>query len=252
MFLTLANMGFGFLVIWIALTRQESFFVDPSRFLTIIALILMVSSFFDFLDGFVARKLKATSTLGIELDSLADLISFGVAPVVIFYVCFFDSKPTIFSFVASLAYLLAGAFRLARFNETARNAVGDSQNFVGLPITGASLLWIGFLLFVALGISDEFLAGHETAFRRIAVFLFASLAALMVSRLPYKSFKAPLKKPAHFKRNLFLLGLTLTLLAIRLGPETLLIAIPILYVFGTPFIAAAKKVKQKISGMSAS
>ena len=236
-------MGFGFLVIWIALTKQEAFFLDPSRFFRLVALFLIISCVCDFLDGYIARKLKVSSGLGVELDSLADLISFGIAPVVVFYVGFFDAKPSIFSFVACLGYLLAGAFRLARFNNSAHQKDAPSSHFQGLPITGASLMWIGFLLFLGLGMSDEFLLGHEAAFRRATIMIFASLGFLMVSHLPYRSLKTPLQKSVHFKRNLFLLGLFLILLAIRVGPEALLLAIPILYVFGTPAALIFKKIR---------
>ena len=117
--LTLGNLGFGFATIWLCMTQQDKFWQDSRGLFTTLGLLLMSSCLCDFLDGFVARKLKVTTPLGIELDSLADLVSFGVAPVVIFYLALFDAEPSPLAFIACLIYLLSGAFRLARFNNLA-------------------------------------------------------------------------------------------------------------------------------------
>jgi CDP-diacylglycerol--serine O-phosphatidyltransferase len=199
--------------------------------------------FLDFLDGFVARKLKTSSSLGIELDSLADLVSFGVAPVVVFYISVFDAKPTIFSFAACLWYLLAGAFRLARFNDRAQRGVA-SVGFEGLPITGASLLWVAVLFFLGQEKGNALYEDHETLLRRAAIFMFAALGFLMVSHLPYGSLKkgAPQPRSRRALRDLALLGILALLALLRFGPETLVLAVPLFYVFGTPMATIFRKI----------
>jgi CDP-diacylglycerol--serine O-phosphatidyltransferase len=96
---------------------------------------------FDFLDGFVARILKVTSTIGKELDSLADVVSFGVLPAVIIYQQINQTHPDLAWFGMVLA--VAAAFRLARFNTDVRQI----ENFIGLP-TPAMALFISALPFV--------------------------------------------------------------------------------------------------------
>lgn len=120
--LTLLNLASGFLAIIFALSQQ---------FQT--AAIFMLVSFVLDADGFVARLLKAESEIGMQLDSLADVVSFGVAPAVFVYSLFQD---TIVLIVAA-CFVLAGAFRLARFNALA----GKVKGFVGMPITMNGLIF---------------------------------------------------------------------------------------------------------------
>ena len=113
--ITLANLSVGFLAIIFAL--QGNFFL--SYILIFVAVIL------DWLDGFFARKLKVESNIGKQLDSLSDLVSFGIAPAVIANILF----PTQLIMVSSLIFVLAGAYRLARFNSV------TVDGFQGTPIT---------------------------------------------------------------------------------------------------------------------
>lgn len=104
-------------------------------------LLICLAAVFDRFDGIVARKLNITSELGKQLDSLCDLISFGVAPSLLLY------SKVLFEFgmpgaMATVIFIAAGATRLARFNVTETKGY-----FVGLPITaGGCLLTISFLL----------------------------------------------------------------------------------------------------------
>lgn len=93
----------------------------------------------DFLDGFAARLLHAWSEMGKELDSLCDLVSFGVAPAMAVYACMTVSGA---GWVRWLALLIpvAGALRLARFNIDTR----QTENFIGLPIPANAIFWIGY------------------------------------------------------------------------------------------------------------
>lgn len=94
----------------------------------------------DFLDGFCARLLKAYSDLGKELDSLCDLVSFGVAPAILVFNCLKDCGNV--EWIAWLAILIpvTGALRLARFNVDTRQTL----NFIGLPIPANAIFWIGY------------------------------------------------------------------------------------------------------------
>lgn len=116
--------------------------------------LILLSGLFDFLDGKIARKLKVTSEFGVELDSLADLVSFGVSPALALY----EAVPhQVVSTLDLVFFPIAGALRLARYNT--RPTVGF---FEGLPITAAGiilglLLWLPnfyyFVPYVALGLS---------------------------------------------------------------------------------------------------
>lgn len=114
------------------------------------SLFIGLAAITDFLDGFVARLLKASSELGKQLDSLADVVSFGVAPSLILYqflkLAFSGSDfgvdvPLLYLTPAFL-FAAAGAYRLGRFNLSS----GASQYFSGLPIPAAGLLVAGFPL----------------------------------------------------------------------------------------------------------
>lgn len=119
--------------------------------INISALFTLASLAFDFLDGFVARALKATSTIGKELDSLADVVSFGLVPGLIGCHLCLASPP--FSLVTDsfspLAYFpliitIASAIRLARFNVDTR----QTDSFIGVPTPAITILMVGIALVV--------------------------------------------------------------------------------------------------------
>lgn len=115
-------------------------------------LFIVLGLVFDFFDGFVARLLKVTSPLGLQLDSLADVVTFGVAPSLILFQMMEQVFPQDWAsnyyfhyciLLTSLFVALASAFRLAKFNIDTRQTV----SFIGLP-TPANALFIGALPFV--------------------------------------------------------------------------------------------------------
>lgn len=101
-------------------------------YLRLAAVLIFLAAFLDLFDGRIARRLKVNSELGVGLDSLADIISFGVAPIFIFYTLTPHSWLSTFAF---MLYPAMGALRLARFN--ANPTVGY---FIGIPITFAGLI----------------------------------------------------------------------------------------------------------------
>ena len=128
--ITSLNLFFGCMACIMALT--PSCFVATYR---LAFLFIALSAVADFLDGLVARLLHAVSAIGKELDSLADLVSFGLAPALILFSMMPDGW-------ADFAMLLPvfGALRLARFNVDTNQAT----TFTGLPIPANAIFWIGF------------------------------------------------------------------------------------------------------------
>ncbi|MEQ8423595.1 MAG: CDP-diacylglycerol--serine O-phosphatidyltransferase, partial [Cyclobacteriaceae bacterium] len=131
--LTLGNLLCGCLGILYA--RESS--------LHMVAYLVWIACVFDFLDGFAARALRTSSSIGKELDSLADMVSFGVLPSITMYVWLEQSFPE--SYIPYCAFLIAlfSALRLAKFN------VDENQKdaFIGLP-TPANALFITGLIFL--------------------------------------------------------------------------------------------------------
>lgn len=150
------------------------------------ALAIFFGMFFDGFDGRVARLTKTQSDFGVELDSLADVVSFGAAPALMAYRWALQDFGFLGKFI-SFAFLACGALRLARFNVLARRSPhgGASRFFVGLPIPLAA----GVL--VSAVIANHAARGVELpASARVAAAVGVTvLALLMVSTVPYRTFK---------------------------------------------------------------
>ena len=106
--------------------------------------LMLASAVCDFFDGFAARMLKAYSNIGKELDSLADLISFGLLPSMMLYRRLIEGGVTGFVAYIPLIIVVFSALRLAKFNVDER----QTENFLGLP-TPASAMWCGSLIYAA-------------------------------------------------------------------------------------------------------
>lgn len=111
---------------------------------TLAAVLIAVSIVLDIADGFVARLVGATSPFGLQLDSLADLISFGLAPAVLIHTWALDEWPVL-AWLAAFLWLSCAAFRLARFNVTI-DPLADKRYFVGLPSPGAAAVIMATIL----------------------------------------------------------------------------------------------------------
>lgn len=131
--LTLANLLFGFLAIIFAFDHA----------LRLASGMIMLSVLMDSLDGKVARKFKANSDFGKELDSLSDVISFGLAPAVLIYVFVYQAFFPNWGIWISAFFAICGAVRLARFN-----ILPSADYFVGVPITFAGGFMALLLLFL--------------------------------------------------------------------------------------------------------
>jgi len=178
------------------------------------AMLVILAMLADGLDGRVARALNVQSEFGKELDSLSDVISFGVAPAFIVYsVCFQDLAPQAAAWMVTASFPICGALRLARFNVQS----GERGYFIGLPIPAAGALLSTLALF------------HDAlpAFAFVAATLL--LSALMVSGVKYPSLKR-----VHLSRTMLwiLLAATVVLIALAVlfpGVVTKLLFVPLVF-----------------------
>ncbi|KAB0669890.1 CDP-diacylglycerol--serine O-phosphatidyltransferase [Oryzomonas sagensis] len=187
------------------------------------ALWIFASAVFDGLDGKVARLTGTTSKFGVEYDSLADLVSFGVTPGLMMYA--WALKPFgRLGWLAAFLFVVCGALRLARFNVQVNTV--ESKRFVGLPIpAAASMVAATVLLF------HHF--GWPSTYKRLAILvLIYLLAFLMVSGFRYYSFK----DPALIKRQPFgfLLLAVVLLIVVAAEPAVMTFGIMLAYVVSGP------------------
>lgn len=145
---------------------------------------IVLSAVFDFFDGMVARLLHSSSVIGKELDSLADDISFGLAPsIIVFswmkslnYLGFWESCSEYMPYIAFLIAIMS-AFRLAKFNIDDR----QTSSFIGLPVPANALFWAGLVVG-----AEEYQLAVNPLLVAVAVVLFSWL---LVSEIPMFSLK---------------------------------------------------------------
>ncbi|MDR0731131.1 MAG: CDP-diacylglycerol--serine O-phosphatidyltransferase [Treponema sp.] len=183
---TCANMTFGILSIMFSVDGQ---FIHA-------AWALVFSLVCDILDGRIARLTHTTTSFGLELDSLSDLVSFGIAPSIMIYQLELKNmgKPGI---AIAVLFILCSALRLARFNVMAHNRVSP-ENFMGLPTPASAGVLVSFVLsYELLGPEDyalnsrtiDILQRQMPVFFRAMPVVMVILSFLEVSNVPYYSFK---------------------------------------------------------------
>jgi CDP-diacylglycerol--serine O-phosphatidyltransferase len=184
--LTAGNLACGFFALtWIFKYDPVAGDFQPIRF----AIRLILAAFlFDFFDGRLARLGGRESQFGREFDSLADMVSFGVAPAFLVYrIVLREFEPI--GWIVAAAYLVCGGIRLARFNVLSLRgsaATGNGREFIGFPIPSAAALVVSVTMFMM------WLAGQERElgrWRYALPALMILLSALMVSNLRYPTFK---------------------------------------------------------------
>ncbi len=149
------------------------------------ALAIFFAQFFDAFDGRVARMTKTQSDFGVQLDSLADVVSFGAAPALLVYKWALAPLGFIGLFV-SFCFAACGALRLARFNVLAhRGDKGSSRFFVGLPIPLAA----GTIVALVIAHYRQFGSTTDAATRVPVALVVILLSFLMVSTVRYRTFK---------------------------------------------------------------
>jgi len=207
-------------------------------YLTIAANLILVSFVLDGLDGRVARITKTTSDFGAQYDSLADVVSFGVAPSVFLYQWFLKDVNFLINswlelgvIIASL-YLVSVLLRLARFNTSK-----SKDFFIGLPCPlGAILVTLSYIMINKVGL-------EITAHKEISVFLTLLVSFLMISKFSYFSFK---NFGSDEKIKFYWLFFIIFLLVITLiNPYMVLLLLAIIYSLSGLFINIFRKIKKR-------
>lgn len=204
---TAANVGMGFLAVLWSIRGFQAVGMSNSQlaasYFNYASIAIGLAILFDTLDGRVARMTRTATEIGVQFDSLADVLTFGIAPIALVFSWAFgavfaesSSEYTIGIFLLFM-YLMCGAFRLARFNlQATRPRVLqegtpklDKKNFVGLPIPPAAGLLAALVHFAPLPLNGY--AGDLPRFYAALIMaLVGVLGVLMVSTLRYTSFKS--------------------------------------------------------------
>ena len=220
---SMGNASFGFLSIIMVL----------NGYLAVAAQFMLVAVIFDSLDGWVARKTKRVDKFGFgeNIDSLSDVISFGVAPGMLLYsACASFSIPYI-NIVVALLILLCGILRLARFNVIADSGEGSDENFVGLPIPSTALILGSFYL------SGIFRAD-------LALVIMVVVSVLMISTISYPKFKGI---KIVFAGSVLIIATLLPqhiLAAVANIPAKLLFITTLIYLLAVPFMGLYAKLRR--------
>lgn len=199
------------------------------------AQLIVIAVVFDMLDGRIARLTGTASEFGAQLDSLADIVSFGVAPAIIAYQWGLATLHR--SFLAAFFFVMCAAIRLARFN-VQRKAV-DGRYFVGLPSPAAAGLIVAIIYFRPEPLNDRLGAAFTMTLLVVAAFL-------MVTTLRYWSFKT---LDLRSRRSYFSMAVIAGLLAlIAIEPAWALLAWACGYASSGPVAYAIGLVRRKGDG----
>lgn len=202
---TAANIAMGFLAVLSSVRGFQSILSNPEQsalYFGYAAKAIALAILFDTLDGRVARMTRTSTEIGVQLDSLADVLTFGIAPTVLMYSwavgATFEEANSLHTFgvFVLFMYLMCGTFRLARFNlQATRPRVllegtpkVDKKNFIGLPIPPAAGLLASIVYLHPLPLS-AFDANRSNIYTILMMILLAGLGLLMVSTIRYTSFK---------------------------------------------------------------
>lgn len=213
---TAANVGMGFLAVLYSIRGFQIVNTNPagaSSYFDYAAVAIGLAILFDTLDGRVARMTKTATEIGVQFDSLADVLTFGIAPIALVFSWGIapafpeGSSPYALGVFLLFMYLMCGAFRLARFNlQATRPRVLiegtpkiDKKNFVGLPIPPAAGLMASIVHFAPMPLSS-YGEGLAKFYAMLFMVLIAVLGVLMVSTIRYSS----MKTVGTGRRNLYL------------------------------------------------
>ncbi|MDH4319581.1 MAG: CDP-diacylglycerol--serine O-phosphatidyltransferase [Desulfobulbaceae bacterium] len=204
------------------------------------AVAILVAGIFDGLDGRVARMTGSTSKFGMELDSLCDLVSFGVAPALLVYQWALLPFAR-YGWLAAFLYVATTALRLARFN----THISANHDFIGLPCPAAAGMIATSVMFF-----DKFIGISGPVEHMPLLFLVYFLSYLMVSTHRYRSFKQPdtMKKAKSFQ---VVVGMLLLIALLASEPPVTLFTVTLLYVLSGPLMALyglMVKERKKIRG----
>ena len=203
--ISLLNLFLGCIIILLLIENNIEV-----KYIFIISLICMI---LDFLDGYIARKLNAKSEIGLQLDSLADMISFGLVPGIILYNLFLNAPSSSVgsissSFIPFMGFLitLCSAYRLAKFNTLKSN----SKYFKGLPTPANTLLIYSFSIIS----SDNGVISSIILDYNVLVLITIISGFLLVSNLKLLSFKFSSLKFKGNRRRFLLIFISIPLILI--------------------------------------
>jgi CDP-diacylglycerol--serine O-phosphatidyltransferase len=189
----------------------------------------------DMLDGRIARMTGSTSAFGVEFDSLADVISFGVAPAILAFAWGLAAFGR-FGWAAGFIFVAAAAIRLARFN-IQTSSVHDKRYFVGLPSPAAAAVPASTVFAYPYGLQDWLAA--------LALPVVLVPAFLMVSTIRYRSFKTfDLRAPRSYRKVILL---ALVMAAVTTHPQFTLVVLAYAYLLSA-FIGIATSKLRRLSG----
>lgn len=230
---TAANMACGFSAVPLAFNGHSHW----------AAILMTVAIVMDIADGAVARLVGATSPFGVQLDSLADLISFGLAPAVLVYTWVLPEWPVV-AWVAAYFWLACAAFRLARFNFTI-DPTADKRYFIGMPSPGAAAVVIATVF--ALDLPE---AGVGPSILLPAIISVVP-AVLMVSTVRFRSFRnliSPRTKQARITTGV--LG-TAIIVGLVLSPAVTMLVMAYTYVLTAPLGVITAPLRRRVFGADA-
>ncbi len=220
---TTGNLFLGF---WSVVKTIDSHFADA-------ALLIGGAVVLDVLDGRIARLTHTQSEFGAQLDSLADAVSFGVAPAILAYVWALSLVPRA-GWPAAFLFLVCGVMRLARFN--VQRQVVDARYFVGLPIPAGAAQIAAIVFVLPEPPADPLRTAPVLA-------LVVVLAFLMVSTFRYRSFKGiDLRRRRSY---LIVLGIAILFLLVAAHPEATLLAVTSVYTASGPLAWAVGALRRR-------
>lgn len=204
---TMGNIVCGFLAI---LSAFNGDIVDACW-------LIVLAGFLDALDGKIARISGGSSQFGVELDSLADFLSFGVAPAVLVHTIILNSLGKL-GWIISIVYIMAASYRLARYNIFADT--DEKKDFMGLPVPMAALPLVTYIIF-------SYKIWGSLQYSEILITMVILFAFLMVSQVKYDAFPDKFETP-QAKRKLGLLVIAAIIIIIK--PRLLLFPFFALYI----------------------
>lgn len=205
---------------------------------------IFIAALLDGLDGRVARLTNTQSEFGVQYDSLADLVSFGMAPALLMYhwslqyLQIEGSAAARLSWLAAFLYAACAALRLARFNSQV--SVVDKRWFVGLASPAAAAVMASFVW----TLDDYAVAGRGLRYATLSLTVLVAL--LMVSNIRYTSFKGRHGGPQNDRVPFFVLLVVVgVLIALALYPPQTLLAVFVTYALSGPLTALLRLRKQE-------
>lgn len=222
---TLGNLSCGFFSI---LAAARGNFIQAGW-------LILFAMVFDMFDGRVARMLGTESNFGIEMDSLADAVSFCTAPAMLMYFLVLNQQP-VWGAPIACVFACFGVLRLAKFNAMAYAGEGSKKYFSGLPTPAAAAILASFAISYSImtgnmgGHNIRLLAAYLPHLYNFVWFAMLILSLLMVSNIPYAAFKA--KREKRLSVWMLLLIVFLVVMLIRFPQDVIFIVFSLYVVFG--------------------